>query len=586
MIKSILNNLKFIYRDFLWRKERVTNNHETAKKFYDDHYQSWPINSKLILYEMQDGKELDDSPFAILREWISLDQQMEHVIVVRETAIDKVNRVLEYWGLQKHESIHVLIYESYEHLKQLLCAKYIITNAMIFSDIFVKRPGQIFINTWHGTPLKRMGYAMPGGVMGSWNVIRNLLMTNYLVLPNDYTAGIFKKDYRLENLYSGSILLQGYPRNDILVNGLPQKQSQELKVDLDLNSRKRLILYAPTWSGDATIIQDSEQEINRYLSILDSLSQISDTITIFKPHPYFEATVNSDKRFKAYNIPNKFGTNVILSEVDMLITDYSSLFFDYLVTGKPIIFFDAKENYQEERGTYIDVNELPGPYTKKMEELVELVKSESVWRNQYTDRYETFRKKFVSQDDGMATQRVINTIQKSSDDTAFVGETVLVNGEDFSEKNFSESNRELVQRIATSYDVSLAIFEAHVLDYWYGYQFFNNIDNVMASTRVFVNKNATTKKLNQSSALINGSRITGGQQFGILVIPQKHFSIHQKEITTTAKTIIMVKNPTRELWLSKIGFVRYLENNDFEIWAKGSYRDVHFAKNIMKMLEK
>lgn len=77
-----------------------------------------------------------------------------------------------------------------------------------------------------------MGYAMPGGVMGSWNVIRIFLMTNYLILPNSYTAEIFKKDYRLDNLYTGRIILAGYPRNDILVTGLPKKQLQQFRDEL------------------------------------------------------------------------------------------------------------------------------------------------------------------------------------------------------------------------------------------------------------------------------------------------------------------------------------------------------------------
>lgn len=585
MIKNILNNLSFKYHDFLWNMKRLANNHDDAKIFYDTHYQNWPINERVVLYEMQDGQELDDSPFAILRQWVAFGAPVNHIIVAKETEINKINRVLEFWGLIGRQNIRVVIYESKEHMKWLLTAKYIITNAMIFSDIFVKRSGQIFINTWHGTPLKKMGYAMPGGVMGSWNVIRNILMTNYLILPNSYTAEIFKKDYRLDNLYTGRIILAGYPRNDILVTGLPKKQVQQFRDELFLDSEKQLILYAPTWSGDTTIIHNSSQELEVYLNILESLSTIPNTIIIFKPHPYFQKAISSDERFETYLIPDYFGTNVILSQVDLLITDYSSLFFDYLVTGKPIIFFDSKENYQNERGTYLKISELPGPYTKQIASLIELAQDTSAWSEHYIDKYETFRERFVSHDDGMSSQRMIDTLENGSYGKAVSNDTILLNGEDFSDKNFTESHRKLVKRISFSYDISVAIFESHVLEYWYGYQFFANIDSVSEYTRVFVNKNSQYRGTGKIEMVLNGRRMTAAKQFNMLIIPQSIFSYHQKELISTAKMIIMVKNPARELWLLKIGFTRFLGNENWEVWGKESKQDLDFAKNIMKMLE-
>lgn len=585
MIRNMWNNLRFKYHDFLWNMKRLANDNDDVKIYYDAHYQSWPINVRAVLYEMQDGQELDDSPFAILREWISSGASIEHIIVAKENEIDRINRVLKFWDLIERQNIRVVIYESKEHMRWLLTAKYIITNAMIFSDIFVKRPGQIFVNTWHGTPLKKMGYAMPGGVMGSWNVIRNVLMTNYLILPNAYTAEIFKKDYRLDNLYTGRIILGGYPRNDILVTGLPKKQLQKFHDEISLDSEKQLILYAPTWSGDTTIIHSSSQELEVYLNTLESLSKIPNTIIIFKPHPYFQNAISLDRRFETYLIPDYFGTNVILSQVDLLITDYSSLFFDYLTTGRPIIFFDSKENYQNERGTYLKISELPGPYTKEISSLIGLVQDIPSWHECYIDKYARFRQRFVSYEDGMSSQRMVDIIKSRSDEKSLSNETILFNGEDFSDKNFTESHRKLVKRISLSYDISVAIFESHVLEYWYGYQFFANIDSVSKYTRVFVNKNSQHRRSGKTEVALNGRRMTAAKQFNMLVIPQSSFSYHQKELTSTAEMIIMAKNPARELWLLKIGFTRSLESKNWEVFGKGHHQNLEFAKNIMKMLE-
>lgn len=584
MIKNIFNQLKYSYQNLMWHIKRKNNLEINAKLFYDEHYNFWPVKDEIVLYDIRDGYELDDSPFAILRYWLSSRPKMRHVIVTRIETKEKMVRILNQWHLNQNKNIILVDYYSTQHMKTLLTAKYVITNAMIFSDIFVKRSEQIFVNTWHGTPLKKMGYAMPGGVMGSWNVIRTLMMTDYLIMPNDYSAQIFRRDYRLDGLYTGKITLIGYPRNDVLVNRVSPYQANKVGATTISAENIRTILYAPTWSGDTTKITSSDEELDKYLSVLDKISKLQDTQIRFKPHPYFKEKIDEDIRFKPYRLNDAIGTNEVLSEVDILITDYSSLFFDFLVTNNPIIFFDVKKNYAEERGEYLQVSSLPGPYTKDSDELVKLLENTQSWFEKYRKTYQQFKEKFVSLDDGHASKRVTREISSILASKELPQRTIIVNGEDFSDTSFSDTR--LVNKLSKKYDVSMVAFESHLLDNWYGQIFFKHIDEVMPVSRIFINKNDIHhKNLTTELAYIDGKRITGGKIFDIMVIFQKKFSYHQKIIMATTKTIIMTKNIKREMWITKLGFIKYFENERFQVWQVQSELFQIEIETILKELE-
>lgn len=582
MIREYFNQLKYEYQNFLWHKNRQNRSEARAKLFYDTHYESWSIDQNSVFYDVQDGDDLDDSPLAILKYWLSNDLKMKHIIVTKIKSRDKIVNILNFWQLDD-ERISIVDYQSIDHMKALLTSKYIVTNTMIFSDIFVKRVGQVYVNTWHGTPLKKMGYAMPGGVMGSWNVIRTVMMTDYLVMPNDYTAEIFKRDYRLNGLYSGQFIMTGYPRNDVLINHLPQHQMSILKHTLGVNHKKnKIILYAPTWSGDTTKITSNIKELDAYLNVLKKISELKNVEVKFKPHPYFKPEIDRDKRFDPYRLNDFIGTNALLSEVDILITDYSSLFFDFLVSNHPIVFFDIKENYSQERGEYIDVTSLPGPYTKDSNELIALLKNTEEWFSGYHLVYEQFKTKFVSRDDGLASQRVVQEVANRPIARKLPRKTILVNGEDFSDTSFSDTN--LVMTLHKSYDVSMAIFESHLLDNWYGQLFFKHIDEVMPVSRIFVNKYVNYPEVMDAGlAQILGRRVTGNKIFNILIILQPDFSKHQQILMTTAKTIIMKKNAIRERWLIELGFTKNQENQNFQVWQDSTKT---LQKDVLDILEK
>ncbi len=588
--RRMINKLKEMYKlyayqqaDAKWAHERqgtATTPAEIAKQYYDAHYSDWQVIPNTYLYEMQDGNELDDSPFVILRKLLKTNPKATHTIIINKNSLQKAYKVLAFWELTADPRIKVVDRFTEAHMRTLLTAETVITNAMIFSDIFVKRVRQRFVNTWHGTPWKKMGYAMPGGVMGSWNVIRTLMMTDLLVMPNTYTAKIFNRDYRLAGLYQGKISTFGYPRNDVFFEKLSERQLTTL--ENDYRNGQPTILYAPTWAGDASSAGDATAELTKYLHTLVTLAQHFPTYTIrFKPHSYFTEAINADARFAPFLVDDAWGTNVLLAHTDILITDYSSLFFDFLVTGRPVLFYDTQTDYDTTRGKYFEVNELPGPFTQQLTELITHIEDIESIKAQYADQYAKFVNRFVKDDDGMATQRVTQIMTHMTSRNQH-GQLV-VNGEDFSDATFSL--RDKIADLATIYDTSLAIYESHLLDNWYGFQFFQNIDGTMPNTRIFVNKQLPNIQLTPAEAKQQGRRFLSNVTFDVALVPQDDFSNHQKALTTTANTVITVTNTERDAWLNQLGFTKIATFKDLVVWSHDENFDSTTLNSIFMTIQ-
>ena len=89
-------------------------------------------------------------------------------------------------------------------------------NNVTFPAYFTKKEGQIYVNTWHGIPLKHLGYDMPNGNVEVSNTVRNFLHTDYLISASPFLTEVYKYAYKMDNIYNGKIIEEGYPRLDIL----------------------------------------------------------------------------------------------------------------------------------------------------------------------------------------------------------------------------------------------------------------------------------------------------------------------------------------------------------------------------------
>ncbi|MDN6572554.1 MAG: CDP-glycerol glycerophosphotransferase family protein, partial [Staphylococcus equorum] len=277
-----------------------------------------------------------------------------------------------------------------------------------------KNKDTIYIQTWHGTPLKRLGadiqeVAMPGTDTERYknNFIFEASRWNYLIAPNQYSEDIFKRAFQFKNTF----LEIGYPRNDELVNN---KNNQELKDELKekIIGKKngRVILYAPTWRDDYFIKKGSYKffmpfDLGKITNCLDE----EDTF-IIRPHYLVGDSIN----IKGYENQVKVCIDENINELylisDLLITDYSSVMFDYAILQRPMLFYpyDMAHYKEKLRGFYLDYSEVPGPIAESEEQLYSFIVQFSSDGKflKYVEKIHSFEQLFCSWEIGSASQKV------------------------------------------------------------------------------------------------------------------------------------------------------------------------------------
>lgn len=381
-------------------------------KEYRNYYESLPIEKNTILYESRDGQNITDNPYAIFKFLLNNPayKHLKHIWTIQKP--EELKIVMDEY--KNYDNVSFVVRNTKEYTKILATSKYLISNAT-FQSFVVPREEQIYINTWHGTPLKTMGFKIPGNPSNSKNVVRNFLSADYLISPNRHTTEMYTDSYKMEGLYSGSIIEDGYPRNDLTLNtDKTYIQNKLISYNLSIDESKKTVLYAPTWKG--TSITKAKNDMEQIISDMKKLeNNIGNEYNILiKVHPYLYSTAKKYDEIKNILIPDYADTNEVLSMVDVLITDYSSIFFDFLVTGKPILFYvwDA-ESYVQERGSYFLLDELPGPTLYTISELIDAFENKERYKEETESKYQQFRDKFTPYDDGNTTERLVNFIFKN-----------------------------------------------------------------------------------------------------------------------------------------------------------------------------
>ncbi|MDK3864630.1 glycosyltransferase [Staphylococcus pseudintermedius] len=426
-IKTILSNqlsrkYKFIASPIL---KRAKSKYQKKVNQYAQLYHSTSIKPHQILYQVRDGKSITDSPYAIFLGLNAHEtfSNYQHIWVV-----DHPDTLVFYQEKFKvFQNVSFVIKESNEYLKALTESKFLINNAT-FPAYFTKKPEQVYINTWHGTPLKHMGFDVKNNLKGSQNTMKNFLASDYMISPNAHTTNIFKYAFKLDGLYSGEILEIGYPRIDLTINTTANEAREYLAEHLNLK-KNPIILYCPTWRGKN--VNDPENSLLNIFEEIKLLNQKLPHQVLVKVHPFVYRKAKEMPELKPYLVPDFLDTNQLMPAVDLMITDYSSIFFDFLVTDKPIVFYVPDlDKYQNERGVYIDLCALPGPVADNIQDVITLVSNESYKDADVQEKYAKFKHNFVNYENGSVTERLI--------------ESVFLNQQDTSSKNASHHQKEKI----------------------------------------------------------------------------------------------------------------------------------------------
>lgn len=450
-LKYAFNYAKKALRDSGYRKRAA----------YYKEYKSCKVDDKMIMYEAFFGRAITCNPGALFN-YIFNDERFADYTHI--------------WSIENSEFRDIIVekYKSYDNVifvepgtkdyfKYLSTAKYLINN-VTWQTYFTKKDNQVVINTWHGIPLKSLGYDIPNGKTDVSNIIRNMLFTDYLISPVEYTTENFKKAFKLEGIFPGKIIQTGYPRTDMSYNVDKDALEKELKkYGVKYDKTKKIIMYAPTWKGEQYANPDIDTaEYDRFIQVIENAVDLNEYQVLFKPHQIVYKSLVASGKLKDFYIPATVDTNTLLGATDVLVSDYSSIFFDFLITEKPILFYvpDLSE-YSESRGLYFSVDDLPGPTTDNLEQLAEWCKNIDNYKSLFDySKYISAREKFVTYDDSNVCQRVVDTVffgktdylidieTKTKKKLLFHTDKILANG-------ISSSMSSLLNNIDTSkYDVS------------------------------------------------------------------------------------------------------------------------------------
>lgn len=348
------------------------------KFYYGKYYKHCRVKENVILIESFHGSTISDSSLALAREIIrsypgkykiyyGTDNKKAHSKVIEELDLD----------------VKLIDVTTFKYTKILATAKYLINNSS-FPVYFIKKPEQVYLQTWHGTPLKTLGKKMRLGIESMYNVQHNFLQADYITFPNDFTRDVMMEDYNLSELYTGKVVMAGYPRNEIFFRS---SDGEKLKKELGLEG-KTVYAYMPTWRGTSNHDVNTaayESRVKEIFSLLDKRLGKNQVLFV-NFHPILRDSISLKKYKHIKQFPHGVDNYSFLNCADALITDYSSVFFDYSLTRKPIILFMYDyDEYMHDRGMYMDVATLPFRKIYDEEELADVLSSESFLTDSYKD---------------------------------------------------------------------------------------------------------------------------------------------------------------------------------------------------------
>ena len=386
-------------------KKILKNKNEMNKYLYRHKYKQEPIQKNLVMFETFRGASYADSPKYIY-EYLAKNYpgQYEFVWVLNDT-----HTKLPYGGTIVKRMTRKYAY-------YLAISQYLVFNTRQ-PLWYRKREGQIFLETWHGTPLKRLAFDQEEVTAASptykSQFYRQKQEWDYLIAPNEFSSRIFKSCFMYHD--EGETMLEtGYPRNDLLSDPHKDQIAETLKKKVGIPLDKKVILYAPTWRDDEYYGKGAYKfqlklDLEKMRKILGD-----EYVIILRTHYYIADVLDlSGLEGFAFNLSKYDDITEIYLMSDILITDYSSVFFDFANLRRPMLFYtyDLDKYRDVLRGFYINMEEeLPGPLVFSTDEVINTIQNIDNISAKYADRYAAFYDKFCGWEDGHSSQRVVETV--------------------------------------------------------------------------------------------------------------------------------------------------------------------------------
>lgn len=345
---------------------------------------------KLVVYDSYWGQQTTCNPLAIYHGLLEVGGYSHVWPLTHPASVE---------GIDKR---HVIKHGSLKALKAMATASHLITNVN-FPDWYIKRSGQKVLQTHHGTPYKYMGLDIRRTIPNAMNwkkFAQRVSVWDFAVSSNPYSTAVWRRampmNYR--------VIETGYPRNDIFYRADPH-QLAGIKSELRVPDGKKVILYAPTFL-------DWDQTTDHFEIIkLIAESLGPDWSVLYRLHHLSKRGVSADVP-RAIDVSSYPQANEVCLISDLLITDFSSIVFDYANMGRPaILLLERVEEYREKRGLYMSPAEAsPGLICTSLPELATQLKEREFEGEEARRNAALFRNRFCPWDDGRATERVIEAV--------------------------------------------------------------------------------------------------------------------------------------------------------------------------------
>ncbi|MFP5370720.1 MAG: CDP-glycerol glycerophosphotransferase family protein, partial [Actinomycetes bacterium] len=307
------------------------------------------------------------------------------------------------------EGTETVTYRSPECRAALEAADVVLANTHTDME-WDKGPDILYLQTWHGTPLKRIHWDVRWAPEGRLERLqRDVDRWDVLLSPSAAATPFLRRAFR----YDREVVETGYPRNDILSRPGRDEVRARVRQELGIEDRQTAVLYTPTWRDDM-VFDAGGREFALGLDVDAVTAELGeDHVLLLRLHYMVSAGAAAVKGDAVREVSRHPDVSELYLAADVMVTDYSSTMFDFAITGRPMLFFtyDLEDYAERLRGFYFDLAaEAPGPMVETPGALLDALRDLDAIGGRYGDRYERFREKFCALEDGRATDRLIERV--------------------------------------------------------------------------------------------------------------------------------------------------------------------------------
>jgi len=382
----------------VWRKYRRSRFYFPSMKLLNRFGNLLP-RKNVVLFECDRGTHYSDSPRYVYEELAARNPDLELVWALNTTTRVRGPRTRK---VRRHSPTYWWIAAR---------ARYWVSNQNMPAALVPSRRTR-YLQTWHGTPLKKMQHDVPTMAGRAEDYEKQAArLTSYwttLLSPSPYATRSFRSAFRFE----GEVLELGYPRNDILASSRSEDVSRLVRLRLGVPDDKKIVLYAPTFRDDMRNGVHWQHDLGLDIERLER--EIGDrAVLLVRFHPLVRTKLPEASTASGFaqDVAKYPDVQELLAAADVLVTDYSSVFFDFAITGRPMVFFAYDiDHYRDDlRGFYLDYEQsVPGPIVTTNEALQAELSKALDGADDFDEKVREFKRVYAPHDDGQASRRVVD----------------------------------------------------------------------------------------------------------------------------------------------------------------------------------